>query len=66
VLLVSKESHELLAVDWSTLGVNVPLAVQTAHIDEHIGVGDDSRHGAEDVFVHLVQLTTLTSWDEEI
>ena len=42
VLLVSKVADELLAVDRCSLTVNVPLAVQAAHIDQHVCVSDNA------------------------
>ena len=42
VLLVSKVADELLAVDRCSLTVNVPLAVQAAHIDQLVCVSDNA------------------------
>ena len=66
VLLVGEEAHKLLAVDGGALAVDVPLAVQAAHVDQHVRVRHHPRHRHQDVLVHLVQLPTLTSWDKQV
>ena len=63
--LVSKVADELLAVDRGTLAIDVPLTVQTALVDQHVCVCHNARNRDQNVIVHLVELATLTSWDEE-
>lgn len=54
MLLISKVADELLAVNWGSLAVDIPLAVKTAHVNQHICVGYDARNGDQNVIVHLV------------
>ena len=65
MLLVRQIPHELLDIDGDTLAVEVALGMNATDIDEHVGIGDNARHGDEHVIVHLVKFATLTSGHKE-
>jgi len=65
MLLVGQVAHELLNVNGAALAVEVALGMDTAHINKHVGISDDTRDRTEHVVVHLVKLATLTSGHEE-
>ena len=65
MLLVCEVADELLDVDGLTLAVELALCMDTANINEHISIGNNTRNRDEHVVVHLVKFSTLTSGHEE-
>ena len=61
MLVVAEELDELLDVDWGVVLVEVTLRVETAVVNQEVGIGDDTRDGAHNVVVHFVELAGLTS-----
>jgi hypothetical protein len=66
MLIVAQVLNQLFNVDGLFVRVEMLLAVESAVIDEEVGISNHSRHCGHDVVVHLVELATFPCGDEQL
>lgn len=66
VLVVAQVLHEFLHVEGFPVGVEVALALESAVVNQEVGVGHNTGDGDDDVVVHLVELARLSGGHEEL
>lgn len=66
MLLIAKELDELLAVNWIVMGVKMSLTMKSGHIDQVVGISNDTRNSAENVIVNFVKFSRFSCWHEKL
>jgi hypothetical protein len=66
VLIIAKILDQLFHIVGLFMWIEMSLALETTIINEEVGISNNTRNWAKNMFIHLVELSWLSSGDEKL